>query len=277
MFTSPCRPDSLDADNQLLAALPSDVRAHLERDLERVKLAQGLTLQEAGVTLKYVYFPITAVVSLVSDMQDGGSAEVAVVGREGVVGVCAFTGGGNALSGGVVQTAGLAWRMSANVLACHAARQAPVMLSLMRYTQALFVQLARNSACNRHHSLLQQLCRWLLQHQDRQQGHDLLVTHERIAHLLGVRRETITACAQTLQKSGLIRYSRGHLTVLDRKGLEDHSCECYGVVKSVYDKLCDCGPPAQVAVAHRRIGDGRVRPNPMQALRMPAAQLVLEA
>jgi CRP-like cAMP-binding protein len=249
MFTSHIRSDSLDADNQLLAALPRDVRAQLEPDLTRVELAQGRTLQEAGLPLKFVYFPSTAVVSLVSDMQDGGSAEVAVVGQEGVVGVCACMGGGNALSGGVVQTAGFAWRMGANVLARHAARQAPVMAPLMRYTQALFVQLAQNSACNRHHSLLQQLCRWLLQHQDRQQGHDLLVTQERIAQLLGARRETITACAQTLQKSGLIRYARGHLAVLDRQGLEDHSCECYGVVKSVYDELRDGSPPARPMAA----------------------------
>lgn len=276
MITSTDRSDALDADNQLLATLPRDVRALLEPDLTRVELAQGATLQEAGIPLKYVYFPSSAVVSLVSDMQDGASAEVAVVGPEGVVGVCAFTGGGNALSGGVVQTAGLAWRMRANVLACHAARQAPVMSSLMRYTQALFVQLAQNSACNRHHSLLQQLCRWLLQHQDRQQGHDLLVTQERIAHLLGARRETITACAQALQKSGLIRYSRGHLAVLDRKGLEEHSCECYGVVKSAYDKLCHGCPPARMADAHRHMDDDHALPILLQAGRTQAARRVLE-
>jgi CRP-like cAMP-binding protein len=233
-------------------------------------LAQGQTLQEAGATARHVYFPTTAVVSLVSGMRDGCTAEVAVVGSEGMVGVCAFMGGGGALSAGVVQTAGGAWRMPAAVLARHAAGNEALMLPLLRYTQALFVQLAQTSACNRHHSLHQQLCRWLLLHQDRHVGDDLLVTHERIADLLGVRRESVTTGALKLQKSGLIRYARGHIAILDRRGLEDHSCECYAVVRSAYDQLRRGAPQPPPAARLRPPGVGDLLPRMVQPLRRPA-------
>ncbi len=179
MASANYRTSATNVHNQLLAAWPSEVWAHVGSDLERVELVQGQTLHEAGTALKYVYFPISAVVSLVSGMQDGGSAEVAVVGHEGVVGVCAFMDGAVALSGGEVQTAGHAWRMRAPVLANHVARHAAMALPLLRYTQALLVQLAQTAACNRHHSLHQQLCRWLLLHQDRHRCDEFLVTHAR--------------------------------------------------------------------------------------------------
>lgn len=276
MLNPPCRTAATETGNQLLANLPSDTWRHIEPDLERVELVQGQTLQRPGAALKYVYFPASAVVSLVSGMQDGGSAEVAVVGHEGMVGVCAFMGDGSALSIGVVQTAGHGWRMPAPVLASHAARHEALMLTLLQYTQALLVQLAQTSACQRHHSLLQQLCCWLLQHQDRNRSHELLVTQERIADLLGVRRETVTERAQQLQKSGLISYARGHVAILDRKGLEAHSCECYAVVKAAYDKLGGGLSPAPLADQSQRVDAGRVLPLPVRALRKPASSATFD-
>ena len=239
MINSTFRMVAIDSGNQLLAQLGDEAWQHFEPDLEPVELTRGRTLQEAGAKLQYVYFPTSAVVSLVSSMRDGGSTEVAVVSNEGMVGVCAFMGGGTALSDGVVQTSGHAWRMPAPALASHAARHAAVMLPLLRYAQALFVQLAQASACHRRHTFHQQLCCWLLLQHDHHPGNDLRVTQEHIAELLGVRRETVTAGAVKLQKSGLIRYSRGHIVIQDRKGLEGQSCECYAVVRSAYDRLSD--------------------------------------
>ena len=270
------RTSATNVHNQLLAAWPSEVWAHVGSDLERVELVQGQTLHEAGTALKYVYFPISAVVSLVSGMQDGGSAEVAVVGHEGVVGVCAFMDGALALSGGEVQTAGHAWRMRAPVLANHVARHAAMALPLLRYTQALLVQLAQTAACNRHHSLHQQLCRWLLLHQDRHRCDEFLVTHERMSNLLGVRRETVTACALKLQKSGWIRYGRGRLAILDRRGLEGESCECYAVVRSAYDRLHSSHLTAPLATVHRHGDHCRTLPNVVSALRQPGALVALQ-
>jgi CRP-like cAMP-binding protein len=224
-------------NNQLLASLPPDVADVLQSRIEAVDLAAGAILYEAGTVLRYVYFPVTAVVSLVSPLQDGACAEVAVVGREGVAGVCAFMGGGTALSSGVVQRPGLAWRMSARDISDLARDVEPVMQQLLRYTQALFTHMAQTSACHRHHALAPQLCRWLLQHLDRQVGDEMRVTHERIAGLLGVRREGVTGAALQLQRDGLIRYSRGLIRVLDRRGLELSSCECYGVVEQAYAQL----------------------------------------
>ncbi len=223
--------------NQLLASLPPEVAEAVHARLEAVDLAAGTLLYEAGKVLRHVYFPVTAIVSLVAPLQDGGSAEAAVVGREGVVGVCAFMGGGAALSSAVVQRSGLAWRMSARDIADLARDSEPLMQQLLRYTQALFTHMAQTSACNRHHEMAPQLCRWLLQHLDRQAGNELLITHERIAGLLGVRREGITTAALKLQRSGLIRYGRGHIQVLDRQGLEARSCECYSVVRLAYARL----------------------------------------
>jgi CRP-like cAMP-binding protein len=184
-----------------------------------------------------VHFPVTTVVSLVSPLQAGAGAEVAVVGREGIVGVCAFMGGGKALSSAVVQRPGKAWRMSARDISDAAQQHAPVMQQLLRYTQALFTHMAQTSACHRHHALAPQLCRWLLQHLDRQADDDMQITQDRIAGLLGVRREGVTGAAGQLQRDGFIRYSRGRIQVLDREGLERQCCECYGVVEQAYAQL----------------------------------------
>ena len=223
--------------NQLLASLPPEVSALVHQRAQSVELAAGTMLFEAGTVLRHVYFPVTAVVSLVSGLQDGAAAEVAVVGREGVVGVCAFMGGGTAHSSALVQRPGLAWRMSARDIADLARDAEPFMQQLLRYTQALITHMAQTSACHRHHALGPQLCRWLLQHLDRQEGDELRVTQERIASMLGVRREGVTAAALRLQREGSIRYSRGLIQVLDRPALERRCCECYGVVKLAYEQL----------------------------------------
>ena len=232
---SPCRKTL--HNNQLLASLPPELADVLQSRIETVDLDAGDMLYEAGTVLSHVYFPHTAIVSLVSALQDGAGAEVAVVGSEGVVGVCAFMGGGKALSSALVQRPGLAARMGARDIADLARDFEPVMQQLLRYTHALFTHMAQTSACYRHHALAPQLCRWLLQHLDRQAGDELLITHERIAGLLGVRREGVTGAALQLQRAGLIRYSRGRIRVLDRRGLEQHSCECYGVVEQAYGRL----------------------------------------
>ncbi len=275
MFSPICSMSANETGNQLLASLPREAWQLFNAEIERVELTQGRTLQEAGKPLQWAYFPITAVVSLVMGMRDGGSAEVAVVGNEGMVGVCALMGAGGALSGGVVQTAGQCWRLPARVLAGHAAAQAALMQPFMRYTQALFVQLAQTSACQRRHAVQQQLCRWLLLHLDRHRGNDLLVTHERIADLLGVRRESVTASALKLQRAGLIRYVRGHIVVLDREGLEAESCECYGVVKTAYDRLeGGTALPASAPPVHRHLGVVHSLPSaPPPALRHQAFAL----
>lgn len=246
MNPSPAR-----AENQLLAALPRAEWQLLEPHLQRVELLPGAMLHDAGDVQAHVYFPATAVVSLVSSMRDGASAEVAVVGNEGVVGVCAFMGGGPAHSGAVVQGAGHAWRMSARSIAAHASHSEALMQPLLRYTQALFTQMAQTSACNRHHGLEQQLCRWLLLNLDRRNGNELAMTHERIAGLLGVRREGITCGAIKLQKAGLISYARGRIAILDRCGLEARSCECYAVVSQAYGRVPGAAAPAPAARERR--------------------------
>jgi CRP-like cAMP-binding protein len=228
---------SVRTTNQVLAALPFLEWRRLEPHLELVELPTGAMLYESGVVFQHVYFPAGAVVSLVSSMQDGTSVEVAVVGNEGIVGVCAFMGGGHALSGAVVQSAGHALRMPARSIAWQANRSEALMQPLLCYTQALFTQMAQTSACNRHHALDQQLCRWLLLNLDRRKGNEIIVTQERIADMLGVRREGVTGAALKLQKAGLIRYRRGRIAILDRAGLEDRSCECYAVVRRAYDRL----------------------------------------
>lgn len=223
--------------NQLLASLPPEVSKRLQPMLEAVELTTGTQLYEAGMVLRHVYFPVTAVVSLVSPLQDGAAAEVAVVGREGIVGVCAFMGGGKALSSAVVQRPGLAWRMTARDISDLARDSGLMMQQLLRYTQALFTHMAQTSACHRHHALAPQLCSWLLQHLDRQPGNEMRITQERIAGMLGVRREGVTGAAQQLQRDGLIEYTRGQIRVLDRQRLEQHSCECYTVVNRAYEQL----------------------------------------
>ena len=229
--------------NGLLAAWPVAEWAALAPELDWVNLDQGQMLYEAGAPLRHVYFPATAVVSLVSSLRSGASAEVAMVGHEGLVGVTAFLGGGTAYTSAVVQSPGQAWRLNANTLGQHVRRSGPVLQLMLGYTQALLSHMAQTSACHCHHGLDQQLCRWLLLHLDRQDHDQVRVTQERIAAMLGVRREGVTGGALKLQKAGLIRYMRGRIDVLDRAGLEALSCECYAIVKDVYDRLRGSQPP----------------------------------
>ena len=197
----------------------------------------GEVLYEPGVTLKYVYFPITSIVSLLYVMENGASAEIAVVGNEGIVGVSLFMGGESTPSRAVVQSAGAGCRLQAQLMKAEFNKAGPVLHLLLRYTQALITQMAQTAVCNRHHSLDQQLCRWLLLSSDRLPDNELVMTQELIANMLGVRRETVTEAALKLQQAGLIRYARGRITVLDRRGLERRSCECYWVVRKEYERL----------------------------------------
>jgi CRP-like cAMP-binding protein len=223
--------------NLLLAVLPPSEWQRWLPQLEAVDLPLGRVLYESGATQTHVYFPTSAIVSLLYVMEDGASAEIAVVGREGLVGVSLFMGGESTPSRAVVQSAGVGWRMRAAVLKQEFERSGPVLNLLLRYTQALITQMAQTAVCNRHHSLDQQLCRWLLLSLDRLQGSELVMTQELIANMLGVRREGVTEAALNLQRDGLIRYARGRITALDRTGLESRSCECYAVVKQEYDRL----------------------------------------
>ena len=224
-------------NNLLIASLPE---AEFERwlpELELVDMPLGHVLYESGTTLRHVYFPTTAIVSLLYVMENGASAEIAVVGKEGLVGISLFMGGETTPSRAVVQSAGQGFRLNSRALKNEFNRAGPVLHLLLRYTQALITQMTQTAVCNRHHSLDQQLCRWLLLSLDRLQGNELVMTQELIANMLGVRREGVTESALQLQKAGLIRYARGHITVLDRKGLEKRTCECYAVVKKEYDRL----------------------------------------
>lgn len=223
--------------NHLLAALPEAEWLRWLPLLEAVDMPLGQVLYESGRTLSHVYFPSTSIVSLLYVMEDGASAEIAVVGNEGVVGISLFMGGESTPSRAVVQSAGRGFRLRSLAVKDEFNRGGAVMHLLLRYTQALITQMAQTAACNRHHSLDQQLCRWLLLSLDRLQGNDLVMTQELIANMLGVRREGVTEAALQLQKLGLIRYARGHITVLDRPGLEARTCECYAVVKKEYDRL----------------------------------------
>lgn len=223
--------------NQLLAALPADEWQRLLPELESVEIVLGQVLYESGSTMTHMYFPTTAIVSLLYVMENGSSAEIAVVGNEGLVGVSLFMGGESTPSRAVAQSAGLGFRLPAQVIKDEFNRAGPTMHLLLRYTQALITQMAQTAVCNRHHSLDQQLCRWLLLSLDRLQGHELTMTQELISNMLGVRREGVTEAAMQLQAAGLIRYSRGKISVLDRSGLERRTCECYAVVKKEYDRL----------------------------------------
>lgn len=223
--------------NWLLSALPAAEWHRWLPHFEPVEMPLGLVLYESGSTLRHVYFPTTAIVSLLYVMEDGASAEIAVVGNEGVVGVSLFMGGESTTSRAVVQSAGLGFRLSASVMKDEFNRSGPVLHLLLRYTQALITQMAQTAVCNRHHSLDKQLCRWLLLSLDRLSGNELVMTQELIANMLGVRREGVTGAALNLQSAGLIRYARGRITVLDRPGLEQRTCECYAVVKKEYDRL----------------------------------------
>jgi CRP-like cAMP-binding protein len=223
--------------NHLLAALPEAEWQRWLPELEPVEMPLSHVLYESGVTLRHVYFPTTAIVALLYVMQDGASAEIAVIGNEGLVGISSFMGGDSTPSRAVVQSAGQGFRMKAEILKREFARSVPVLHVLLRFTQALLTQMAQTAVCNRHHSVDQQLCRWLLLSLDRLQGEELAMTQELIANMLGVRREGVTESALKLQKAGIIRYSRGHITVLDRAELENRTCECYAVVKKEYDRL----------------------------------------
>jgi CRP-like cAMP-binding protein len=228
--------------NQLLATLPEAELARWLPQLEAVDLQLGKVLYESGIRLSHVYFPTTAIVSLLSVMADGASAELAVVGHEGLVGISLFMGGDSTPSRAVVQSAGQGFRLKAHLLLLEFNRAGPVMHLLLRYTQALITQMAQTAVCNRHHSLEEQLCRWLLLSLDRLPSNEVMMTQELIANMLGVRREGVTEAAGHLKALGLITYQRGHITVFDRPALERRSCECYGVVKKEYDRLLPATP-----------------------------------
>ena len=228
--------------NHLLAALAAVEFDRWLPQLEYVDMPLGQVLYEAGGTMTHVYFPTTAIVSLLYVLENGSSAEIAVVGNDGIVGVSLFMGGGSTPSRAVVQSAGMGFRMNARSMTDEFNRAGPVLHLMLRYTQALITQMAQTAVCNRHHTLDQQLCRWLLLSLDRLQGDDLVMTQELIANMLGVRREGVTESALKLQGAGLIRYSRGRITVLNRPGLETRSCECYAVVKKEYDRLLPAQP-----------------------------------
>jgi CRP-like cAMP-binding protein len=229
--------------NHLLAALPHAESKRWLPLLESVDLSLGQVLYESGTTLSHVYFPTTAIVSLLYVMENGASAEIALVGNEGIVGISLFMGGESTSSRAVVQSAGKGFRLNAQKMKDEFNRAGPVLHLLLRYTQALITQMSQTAACNRHHSLDQQLCRWLLLSLDRLEGNQLLMTQELISNMLGVRREGVTESALKLQQAGLIQYARGHITVLDRARLEECACECYAVVKKEYDRLL----PAKLA------------------------------
>lgn len=223
--------------NHLLAALPDADLALLTPHLEHVPMPLGQMLFEPGSQMRHAYFPTTSIVSLHYVTASGASAETAGVGNEGVVGVSLFMGGDTTSSSAVVQTAGHAWRLDRHTLKDEFNRGGALQRLLLRYTQALMTQMAQTAVCNRHHSVEQQLCRWLLLTLDRLPDRELVMTQELVASMLGVRRESVTDAAGHLQAAGYIRYRRGHIGVLDRAGLERSVCECYGVVKKELDRL----------------------------------------
>lgn len=232
--------------NRLLAALPAVDLDRWLPQLERVAMPLGQVLYEHGHPPSHAYFPTTSMAALLYVMENGASSEIAVVGNEGMVGVALFMGGGATPSRAVVQSEGEGYRLPAHVMVAEFGRSPAVTRLMLRFTQALIGQMAMTAACNRHHQLHQQLCRWLLLSLDRLPGNELQMTQEQIAGMLGVRREGVTEAALKLQRDGLIHYERGHISVFDRRGLEQRSCECYGVVKREYDRLLPpvAGPAA---------------------------------
>lgn len=223
--------------NHLLAALPAAEFKRLEPHLELVPMLLGDSLYEPGGRLQHVYFPTTSIVSLLYIIESGLSAEIAGVGNEGLIGISLFMGGESTTSSAVVQTAGHGFRLKAELLKIEFGRFGPTMHLLLRYTQALITQMAQTAACNRHHTIVQQLCRWLLLTLDRSSSQELVMTQELIAGALGVRRESITEAAAKLQRAGVVRCRRGHIAVLERSGLEAGACECYAVVKKEVNRL----------------------------------------
>jgi CRP-like cAMP-binding protein len=223
--------------NHLLAALPEHDWQRWVPHLELVELPLGKVLYESGATLSHVYFPTDAIISLLYVMQSGESAEIAVVGNDGIVGVALFMGGNSTSSRAVVQNAGHGFRMKAQVIKDEFENAAPVLHLLLRYVQALITQMTQTAACNRHHALPQQLCRWLLLSLDRLRGNDLVMTQQLVANMLGIPLDGVSEGARELEKGGMIRFAKGRITVLDRAGLEKLTCECYAVVKKEYDRL----------------------------------------
>ena len=240
-----CEPMSADAhprENRLIASLPEAEWLRWQPHLELVELRLGSVIYESGDPLSHVYFPTTAIISLLYVTEQGASAEIAVVGSEGLVGISLFMGGESTPSRAVVQSAGRAYRMKAQMVKDEFV-QGPILHLFLRYTQALITQMAQTAVCNRHHSLDQQLCRWILMSLDRLSGNEILMTQQLIADMLGVRRPGVTEVAHKLQQAGLIRYARGRITVVDRLGLEQRVCECYEVVQREYRRLL-FHPPA---------------------------------
>ena len=230
-------PPSDPRTNRLLAALPPPIWKRWLAQLERIPMPLETVLYESGAKLRHVYFPTTSIVSLLYVMENGASTEIAVVGYEGIVGISLFMGGDSTPNRAVVQSAGEGYRLPAPVMMQEFNRAGPAMHLLLRYTQALMTQTAQTAVCNRHHSVEQQLCRWLLLTLDRLPDRELVMTQELVASMLGVRRESVTDAAGRLQEAGYIRYRRGHISVLNRAGLDSRVCECYGVVKKELDRL----------------------------------------
>lgn len=237
VLRSVAAPEGSPLQNHLLAALPATEFNRLAPALEQIPMRLGEVLCESGALMSHVYFPTTSIVSLQYVMQSGAAAEVAGVGNEGLLGVSLLMGGDTTLNRAIVQTGGLGYRLESRLLLDEFNRQGPVLRLLLRYTQALIAQIAQTGACNRHHSMEQQLCRWLLLTLDRMPTNDLVMTQELIASMLGVRRESVTEAAGRLKNLGVISYRRGHITVIDRNGLDSHVCECYGVVKAEFNRL----------------------------------------
>ena len=262
---APGKPVSNPLENRLLAALPDAERARLLPHLEHIDLPLGKVLFECGGSSAYVYFPTTAIVSLMHLLNDGASAEIAAAGRDGVVGFAHLMGGGATPSRAVVQCAGEGFRLKSHFVTEEVGRAGPILNLLLRYTQALITQTAQTAVCNRHHCLDQQLCRWLLLTLDRLSGNEITMTQELIASLLGVRREGVTAAAGRLQAAGLIRYRRGRICVLDRAGLEQRACECYAVVRNEYERLL---PSPQDSSMAGRILSLRVAAQSQRILRL---------
>ena len=236
-------------ENHILAALPLEEAARLFPQLKLVKMPLSMSVYESGDVQRFIYFPTNSIVSLLYVLKDGASAEIAVVGNEGAVGVSLFMGGETTPSRAVVQSGGFAFKLSSRALKEEFARHGHMLQLLLRYTQSLITQMAQTAVCNRHHSVDQQLCRWLLLSLDRLSGPTLSMTQELIANMLGVRREGVTTAAGKLQKLGVIRYSRGRITVLDRPKLEELSCECYAVVKHEMDRLMPYISPSPTITA----------------------------
>jgi CRP-like cAMP-binding protein len=224
-------------ENHILDSLPAEERERLFPHLTLVEMPLGMVLYESGEALRHIYFPTDSIVSLLYVMKDGASAEIAIVGNEGAIGVSLFMGGETTPSRAIVQSAGFAYRLTGRRLKQEFERHGQMLHVLLRYTQSLITQMAQTAVCNRHHSVDQQLCRWLLLSLDRLPSNRLDMTQELIANMLGVRREGVTGAAGKLQEARVIRYSRGHITVLDRRKLEKLSCECYAVVKKETDRL----------------------------------------